>query len=400
MADHPDGIYQFTSVEIPYGVTVSFIPNAKNTPVVWLVQTTCTIAGTVDVSGKPGFQTVGGQGGPGGFRGGDGGSYPKPGQGPGAGMPPDPTRGGYGGNASFGELAGNHGETPPGPIYGNQFLIPLIGGSGGGGAPNYGGAGGGGGAILIAASQSIHLDHGNDQQILAAGASSYYDNGYYYGGAGSGGAIRLVTPKLTGIGSLIAYKGRIRFDVLENAFGAYSILPMPSQGFQPIIIPSPGETVQLSISTISGIAVANNPSGILSNPDIIIPGARSNPQDVVVHCAHIPLNNEITVVVKPAFGDSISAVGLNTAGTLESSTATIPLNLPRGGGIIYAKAAVSLTSGQTSNAANLKSKSYAETGLTAEGERFSKLEVTADLSGKQRLVYLTESGKRYPMPSR
>jgi len=34
MADHPDGIYHYTSVNIPAGVTVSFIPNAGNKPVV------------------------------------------------------------------------------------------------------------------------------------------------------------------------------------------------------------------------------------------------------------------------------------------------------------------------------------------------------------------------------
>ena len=38
MADHPDGIYHYTSVNIPSGVTVTFIPNAGNKPVVWLVQ--------------------------------------------------------------------------------------------------------------------------------------------------------------------------------------------------------------------------------------------------------------------------------------------------------------------------------------------------------------------------
>ena len=34
MADHPDGIYHYTSVNIPAGVTVTFTPNANNTPVV------------------------------------------------------------------------------------------------------------------------------------------------------------------------------------------------------------------------------------------------------------------------------------------------------------------------------------------------------------------------------
>ena len=33
MHDHPDGIYQYTYVNIPTNVTVTFIPNANNTPV-------------------------------------------------------------------------------------------------------------------------------------------------------------------------------------------------------------------------------------------------------------------------------------------------------------------------------------------------------------------------------
>ncbi len=45
MADHPDGIYHYTSVNIPTGVTVSFIPNAGNKPVVWLIQGDCVLNG-------------------------------------------------------------------------------------------------------------------------------------------------------------------------------------------------------------------------------------------------------------------------------------------------------------------------------------------------------------------
>ena len=62
MHDHPDGIYHYVSVNIPQGVTVTFIPNAANTPVVWLVQESCAITGTVDVSGQVGTSMVGGAG--------------------------------------------------------------------------------------------------------------------------------------------------------------------------------------------------------------------------------------------------------------------------------------------------------------------------------------------------
>src|SRR5882757_7340865 len=51
MADHPNGIYQYTFVNIS-NVVVTFIPNANNTPVVWLVQSNVVINnGGIDVSG-------------------------------------------------------------------------------------------------------------------------------------------------------------------------------------------------------------------------------------------------------------------------------------------------------------------------------------------------------------
>src|ERR1017187_4938522 len=52
MADHPTGIYQYTTVNIPTNVTVTFIPNANNSPVTWLLLGSCVISGTVDVSGQ------------------------------------------------------------------------------------------------------------------------------------------------------------------------------------------------------------------------------------------------------------------------------------------------------------------------------------------------------------
>lgn len=149
MADHPDGIYHYTSVYIPSNVTVSFIPNANNTPVVWLVQSNVVINGTIDVSGVD-VGPLPGRGGPGGWRGGNGGSNPTAGQGPGGGAAG--VGGLYGGHGSFGTTVGEtSGRASAGPVYGNSYLIPLFGGSGGGGSSRGVGGGGGGGAILIAA---------------------------------------------------------------------------------------------------------------------------------------------------------------------------------------------------------------------------------------------------------
>ena len=387
MADHPDGIYQYTSVNIPAGVTVSFIPNAGNKPVVWLVQSGCLINGSVDISGLPSNGAIGGSGGPGGWSGGSGGSNPSSGQGPGGGIP------GYifGGSGFFN--------------YGNSFLLPLLGGSGGGGnIPYYGvtfGGDGGGGAILIAASHFINI--GGAILAKAGGNSSPKNGQQICGGSGSGGGVRLVTLNFTGTGNISAEggngggAGRVRIDAFQNTFGG-TIGGNFSQGFQPIIIPASGQSVQLGISSVGGVAVPASPSGVLSMPDVIIPAQQANPIPVVVRCTNIPLNTEISVVVHPASGPDVQAVGINNVGTNAASTATVSLNMPRGGGIIYAKAVTGIAGAvSTNNGADAKTRSLAETGWTADGERFVAMEIKASLGGNQSTTYLTASGKRYPL---
>ncbi len=346
MHDHPDGIYQYTSVNISNGVTVTFIPNANNTPVVWLVQGNCVINGTVDVSGQGGGfnPATGGLGGPGGWRGGNGGPINNPGYGPGGGVGAS-----YGGNASYGSSGGTNSNISPGSVYGNNFLIPLVGGSGGGGCTNYysppGGypaGGGGGGAVLIAASGIITVNG----SINASGGSGVYP----MGGEGSGGAIRLVASTVSGFGGLgtdggynsffgtHGGMGRVRIDAYEKNFsgGTSGVF---SQGFQPIIIPTTGQGAQLTVTSVGGGAVSASPTGTIATPDAVLSAQQNNPIPIVVHCSNIPLNTLVTVSVKPANGSTVSATGYNATGTQASSTATISINIPRGGGIIYATAA-------------------------------------------------------------
>ncbi len=351
MADHPNGIYQYTSVNISNGVTVTFIPNANNTPIVWLVQSNVVVNGTLDVSGQTTTNTAGGVGGPGGWAGGVGGSNPTVGQGPGGGSVSiyttnNPPTGG-GGSGSFGTKGSSSyfSGAASGEIYGNSFLIPLIGGSGGAGSIGFGynysyfysgGGGGGGGAILIAASGSITANG----SIAASGGSPYSA-----GGGGSGGAIRLIATTLAGTGSITAQgagngNGRIRFDALQNNFAGYVQNNAAfAQGYQPIIIQTNGQGGQLTITSIGGVPVSASPGGQLATPDAVLSAQQNNPIPVVVHCSNIPLNTQITVSVKPAIGAAVSATGLNSSGTLSSSTAAISINIPRGGGIIYATAA-------------------------------------------------------------
>src|SRR2546426_2754362 len=78
----PDGVLNFTTVNIPAGVTVTFAKNAANTPVTMLAAGDVTIAGSINISGSVGVVggspsplfNPGGLGGPGGYNGGQSGS--------------------------------------------------------------------------------------------------------------------------------------------------------------------------------------------------------------------------------------------------------------------------------------------------------------------------------------
>jgi hypothetical protein len=307
MADHANGIYQYSSVNIPSGVTVTFIPNANNTPVYWLVQSNVVINGTVDVSAQPPSGLNGGAGGPGGWAGGSGFGSGTSGQGPGGGT--------NGSNGSYN--------------YGNVFLIPLLGGSGGGGIGGTG-ASGGGGAILIAVSTSMVVNGA----ILAkaSGGASF----------GSGGAVRLVASQISGNGQIRCdvnniCLGRIRFDTYDDEF-AGSVSGQFTQGSQFVIIPTVGQLPQLTVTSVGGVPVSASPTGVLSTPDAVISAQQNNPIPIVVSCVNLPLNSAITVSVNPMNASPVSAVGYNNTGTQASSTATVSLNMPRGGGLIYATA--------------------------------------------------------------
>jgi hypothetical protein len=134
--------------------------------------------------------------------------------------------------------------------------------------------------------------------------------------------------------------GRVRFDSIDNRFSG-SVSGVFTSGFQPIIIPAAGQGAQLTVATVGGVAIPVNPSGVVATPDAVISAQQASPIPIVVRCANLPLNIPITVTVKPASGSAVSAVGYNSAGTQASSTATVSLIMPRGGGIIYATAVVS-----------------------------------------------------------
>lgn len=290
----------------------------------------------------------------------------------------------------------------------------MIGGSGGGGGYLVGGSGGGG-AILIAASNEVVLADG---AIYANGADCRTG---YRAGCGSGGAIRIITDRIRGRGILsavggvqpwersIAGAGRIRIDALENVFFADARGEV-TRGFQPTIIPPANHAATLMIQNVGGVEVPANPSASATAPDVIVPSLQQNPVSIVVRCFNIPLNTEIVVELKPANGPAVRAAALNIAGTQASSTAVVPVTMPRGSGTLMARTRVPVESnalGGFSNppvhsdrsAAKLADLPYSVTGLTTDGERIAAVEVEATLGGGSRTVYVTESGKRIPAPT-
>lgn len=250
----PSGVLNYTTINIPSGVTVKFKRNAMNTPVYLLASGNVTIAGAIDINGKTAAATgtagdgvvaddgTPGEGGPGGYDGGRGGrddlaQTPAIIRG-GAGLGPGGAMGGVeggdgcgsdgryiryiGGSAGFaskqpefyyypgGYYANNCAATSPAPgnAYGSAILQPLIGGSGGGGGrgganfPGSGG-GGGGGALLIASSGTVTLTGSIGASGGYGGAVAGTNSGGS-GGGGSGGAVRIVATSVTGAGSITA----------------------------------------------------------------------------------------------------------------------------------------------------------------------------------------------------
>lgn len=250
------GILNYTSVNVPAGVTVKFRKNSANTPVYLLASGDVTIAGTIDVTGEDARPTgtygdgnlgddgIPGDSGPGGFAGGRGGRddqqlRPAIIRG-GAGLGPGGGAGGLEGNDGCNTTTGywkyvGTGGAYASPVYrpsvsnycgyqygaasrpyGASVLQPLVGGSGGGGGrggANYpgSGGGGGGGAILIASSGTLRVTgtinaRGGDGGGLAG------TNAGGQGAGGSGGAIRLIGSRVEGAGALYAEGGCINFN--------------------------------------------------------------------------------------------------------------------------------------------------------------------------------------------
>lgn len=215
-----DGVLNFTTITIPLGATVTFKPNALNTPVFLAATGDIDIFGMIDVSAR------GGLAGPGGGEGGDAG-FGDSACGDPACHPAQGGSGVLGGNAGSNAAHGSPKSTPgyagsgggmatpgaaadparfshsaPATAKLDELPVPLVGGSGGGGGGGWmffgvqlgGGAGGDGGGALQLSTPSMLVFDGT---LLANGANGGW--GFTNiggtggpGGGGSGGNLQLV----------------------------------------------------------------------------------------------------------------------------------------------------------------------------------------------------------------
>lgn len=330
-----DGRFHFTTVNIASSRVLRFNRNANNTPIYLLATGPITIAGDIEVSGQQGTTVSGGLSGSGGFDGGNPGSVSTPpgdGLGPGAGRAGTQTFDEDGaGSGGYSTVSTTGSSTRHGGTYGGALIIPPIGGSGGGGSegtPGSGG-GGGGGAIVVASNESITF-LSSSAEIYANGGSSRGNSS----NAGSGGAIRLVAPKISGNGRLLALggnggggHGRIRVDLIDRSELNLNFLPDGSTSVGSLMLVDPEPLPRLDIVHVAG---GDIPVG--SGPVTRLLSFGSNPeQPVTVQATGFGSIVPITVVLTPDNGPAASFEGQidNTTQNPASTTitATFPVNV-------------------------------------------------------------------------
>ncbi|MCH8179485.1 MAG: hypothetical protein IIA02_06855 [Proteobacteria bacterium] len=452
------GVLNYTSINIPAGVTVTFKKNTTNTPIYLLASGNVTIAGTIDIRGADAKATgtygdgalgddgIPGAGGPGGFDGGRGGRDDAAQRVDivrgGGGLGPGGGRGGIeGGNgcvndgtsyfkyeASGGAYAdstwgyyassycdGNYRTNlvPSAKSYGSALLQPLVGGSGGGGGrggttyPGSGG-GGGGGAILIAASGTMSVTGTIDATGGDAGGLAGTGAGGY-GAGGSGGAVRLMATSIAGNGKLYAAGGCMNYNNTRRQYcgitGSGS-----SRGGAPGRIRLEAEAI-----TFNGTAdPAYNkdvpgPVFLADAPSLRIASVAGQavPENPTGN-ADVTLPADTTTAVEVTFQTRNVPVGntvlLRVVPAYGKPTEAITPAIAGTAAAGTAAVSVVLPSGpstlQATTTYTVVVAGDLDLSRFAQNEAVDKVEVTVSLHGETRTRVLTASGKAYDVPYR
>ncbi|MBW6493984.1 MAG: hypothetical protein K0B16_05420 [Burkholderiaceae bacterium] len=434
------GVFNFTTVNIPTGVTVTFKKNTSNTPVVILASGNVTIAGSINIrggnaahvgaagDGNLGDDGIPGVGGPGGYDGGRGGEAGKKnggaGLGPGAGGVGNVFNywtnsgdAGGGGGGGFG-AAGAAGWTTSsaaytglgGTAYGSSQLLPLIGGSGGGGGAGGlafagSGGGGGGGAVLIASSGTVSVA-GSIVANGGAGGTSAGDARGATGGGGSGGAIRIVATAISGNGTISAqagaagtgagYTGTPQYYQGNGGAGAVGRVRLEAETFTRTAASTPAHSFgspssvfvaglpTLRITSVAGVAAPTNPTG---NADITLPSSTPNPVTVEFATTGVPVGNTVSLRVTPAYGTATTVVSPAVTGTTTAGTASVSATLPSGPSVLSATTTYTIVTAMGE-----------ALSIYAQGETVEKVRLTTTMNGPTLATLITKSGKEFEVP--
>lgn len=447
------GILNYTTVNIPTGVTVKFKRNTANTPVYILASGDVTIAGTIDIRGQNakhagtagdgvlGDDGIPGVGGPGGYDGGRGGredtalraAIVRGGAGLGPGGGPGGVTGAQGcsqpdeGYRPWYGIGGAHSANSyrvyatscsssnraHGASYGSSLLQPLVGGSGGGGGrggtyyPGTGG-GGGGGAILVAATGTLSVTgtinaSGGDGGIAAG------DGAGGVGGGGSGGAIRLVATNLAGNGNLYAVQG-CGYENTTRRCGHGG--EWESYGGSPGRIRVEGEVHNFNYNASPAEVIDNQTAAVFipnaptlritsvggqavpANPtgtaDLTFPADTSSaPVQIAFATTNVPDGNTVRLRVVPAYGATVDAISPG----ISAGAAAVSVTLPSGPSTLQA------TTTYTVVLASLGDEALSEKlSRMAQNERVEKIEVTVALAGAATAKLITASGRSIDLP--
>jgi len=427
----PSGIFNYTTITVAAGATLTFKANTANTPVVMLATGTVGIFGTIDLDGKGGDSNgTPGAGGPGGFRGGRGGQPfvdkmdGERGHGPGGGMggrsctsQGGGQQGGVGAShagvvnqAAIAACATDKPAITGGPTYGSIAAIPLIGGSGGGGGatllgnPNAFGGGGGGGAILIATSGSLNMFNGvGFGNIHASGAGGFaitVGGVNSSSGGGSGGTIHLIATSMSNLSTLSASGpnfgppasgGRVRVDTetLVNSVSSQSASGSPvgtvAINVSPVLSQAlPSGLPSLAITSVSGQAAPAVPSG---SSDIVLNDVPTGPVTILAEARNLPAASGVKLYITPQRGSRVEISG-TLSGSADPLTATFQATLPAGhiGLQVVATYNVTLAMGEALS-------------QYAEGEMVKAAEIVAGLDGTSHALLTTVSGKEFKVPT-
>ncbi len=402
------GVFNYTTVNVASGATLTFTPNTANTPVRILATGDVVINGTISVSGKDGANGIIGLGnfgfgaaGPGGFSGGFNGAFGSSAFGT-YGLGRD------GGDGSFGGAGGRY------PTTNYEHLTLLPGGSGGGGgrggaitsvAPggSSGGAGGGGaGALLVASSTKIVLNGLVKADGGKGGNGIDKSSG---GGGGSGGGIRMVASRIEGAGTLSAAGGAggVRgsagtsgSDNANGVVGGVGLIRMealtltftgtasPAASITTPFTAIPSQLPTIAITSVGGQPVPANPSGTFNSIDITLPPGTTNPVSISGVTTNIPPNKQVQVVAKDSKGGKGTGFP-QTTGTQASSTFTTSLTLSSGVSIIEA-----------SISAFTVTASLAPFMPLVGGEPVTEIKVASALGSGPTWTLVTPSGREVP----